>query len=84
MVDGQCGIDSAVRRTGGRPFLFFHGAKDALVGLEHSEKMTQKLREVGVSAELVVMDGEGHGWGGDKLAKTLDQTARFFQEKLKK
>ena len=66
------------------PFLFFHGTKDALVGLEHSEKMTKKLREVGVSAELVVMDGEGHGWGGDKLAKTLDQAARFFQEKLKK
>jgi acetyl esterase/lipase len=66
------------------PFLFFHGTKDTLVGLDHSEKMTKKLREVGVSADLVIMEGDGHGWGGEKLTKTLDQTARFFQEKLKK
>jgi acetyl esterase/lipase len=66
------------------PFLFFHGAKDTLVGVENSEKMVNKLREVGVAAELVTVADEGHGWGGEKLAKTLDQTARFFQEKLKK
>ncbi len=46
--------------------------------------MSKKLREVGVSANLVVMEGEGHGWGGEKLTKTLEQTATFFQEKLKK
>jgi acetyl esterase/lipase len=66
------------------PFLFFHGTKDPLVGIENSEKMVKKLDEVGVSARLVTMTGDGHGWGGEKLAKSLDETARFFTEKLKK
>lgn len=66
------------------PFLFFHGTKDPLVGLDQPEKMMAKLKEVGVSAELVVMEGEGHGWGGEKLTKTMNQTVRFFEEKLRK
>jgi acetyl esterase/lipase len=65
------------------PFLFFHGTKDPLVGIEHSQKMTKRLRELGVSAELVTMEGDGHGWGGEKLTKTLDQTVKFFKDKLK-
>jgi acetyl esterase/lipase len=66
------------------PFLFFHGTKDTLVGIENSEKMVNKLHDVGISARLVAMPDEGHGWGGEKLGITLDQTARFFAEKLKK
>jgi acetyl esterase/lipase len=66
------------------PFLFFHGSKDVLVGIEHSEKMSKKLTDLGVSAELVTMQGDGHGWGGDKLTKTIDQTTRFFKDKLQK
>ena len=30
------------------------------------------------------MEGDGHGWGGEKLVRTLNQTVRFFEEKLKK
>ncbi len=66
------------------PFLFFHGTKDPLVGLEQSEKMMTALKKHGVSAELVTMTGGGHGWGGEKLTKTLNQTVRFFEEKLRK
>jgi acetyl esterase/lipase len=66
------------------PFLFFHGTKDTLVGIENSEKMVKKLAEVGVSARLVTMTGDGHGWAGEKLTKTLDETVGFFEEKLKK
>ncbi len=66
------------------PFLFFHGTKDTLVGIENSEKMVKKLQEVGVSARLVSVQDEGHGWGGDKMAKSLDETVRFLDEKLKK
>ena len=66
------------------PFLFFHGTEDKLVGIENSEKMTKKLKEVGVSAELITMRGDGHGWGGEKMTKTLDQSLRFFKDKLSK
>lgn len=65
------------------PFLFFHGNKDQLVGLHHSEKMTKALNKLNVPAELVVMEGEAHGWGGQKLLQTIDQSIQFFQEKLK-
>lgn len=66
------------------PFLFFHGTKDLLVGIEHSQKMEKSLKGLGVSAELVTMEGEAHGWSGEKLTKTLNQTVRFFEEKLRK
>jgi len=66
------------------PFLFFHGTKDTLVGIENSQKLAKKLQGVGVAAELVTMEGDGHGWGGEKMTRTLNRTAQFFEEKLKK
>jgi len=66
------------------PFLFFHGDKDKLVQIEHSQKMAKKLQEAGVYAKLVTMEGEAHGWRGEKLTRTLEQTMKFFEEKLKK
>ncbi len=71
-------------KKGAPPFLFFHGTKDFLVGIEHSEKMVKRLKEVGASAELVTMVNDGHGWGGEKLNKTLDQSVQFFKARLKK
>lgn len=65
------------------PFLFFHGDKDTLVGLHHSKDMAEKLRAAGVPATLRTLADEGHGWGGPRLAETLGQTIRFFDEKLK-
>ncbi len=66
------------------PFLFFHGGKDTLVGIEHSQKMTKRLLAVGASAELVTLPDDGHGWGGDKLTKTIAQSMSFFKDKLQK
>jgi acetyl esterase/lipase len=66
------------------PFLFIHGDKDTLVDIHHSKVMDAKLREMSVSSKLVVMEGHGHGWAGEALFKSLDQTNKFFEEKLKK
>jgi acetyl esterase/lipase len=66
------------------PFLFFHGTKDPLVNVQESENMVKKLQEVGVSARLVRLEGEGHGWAGEKLQQTLDQAIAFLKDKLKK
>ncbi len=66
------------------PFLFFHGDRDPLVGIHHSQKLVKKLKDLGVSARLVTMQGEGHGWVGVKLLTTVAQTLEFLKEKLKK
>src|SRR6266851_8243930 len=66
------------------PFLFFHGSEDKLVGIRHSQLLADKLKDVGVKAEVVVMKGEDHGWQGEKLRQSIDQMFRFFDEQLKK
>jgi acetyl esterase/lipase len=65
------------------PFLFFHGTKDTLVGLRHSNELAAKLKKAGVAAEVVEVKGEGHGWKGKKLTQTLDQSVAFFDKTLK-
>lgn len=66
------------------PFLFFHGTKDPLVNIRQSERMVQRLQEVGVPARLVRLEGAGHGWGGEQLHRTLEQTVAFFREHLRR
>jgi acetyl esterase/lipase len=71
-------------RKDAAPHLFFHGTEDKLVGVRQSKVMAEKLKDVGVSAKVVELEGEGHGWGGDKLKDTFEQTQKFFEEQLKK
>jgi acetyl esterase/lipase len=66
------------------PFLFFHGDKDKLVGLEQSKILAEKLGKAGASAKVVVVEGEGHGWAGEKLKENIEQLVGFLNENLKK
>lgn len=66
------------------PFLIFHGTKDLVVPIEQSRQLAAKLKEVGVSAKLVEVPGEGHGWNGPAGVETTEETIKFLDEKLKK
>lgn len=70
-------------RAGAPPFLLFHGDMDTVVDLRHAREMTDRLHQAGNEARLVILEGEGHGWSGDKLLNTLRQMMDFFDEHLK-
>jgi len=56
------------------PFMFVHGTEDAVVPYQQSVTMTEALNEVGVTAELVGVEGGGHGampWEADVRPKVL-------------
>lgn len=64
------------------PMLIFHGTKDNIVPYIHATKLRDALQKVGGDVKLVTMEGDGHGWGGDKLHRTVDETMAFFKKHL--
>lgn len=71
-------------RKNAPPFLLIHGTEDKVVPFQQSQDLAEKLQKVGVSARVIPVTGEGHGWRGKKLLETLVSTVDFFNEKLKK
>lgn len=65
------------------PILTFHGTKDTTVPFIHATRLHAALDKINSPGKLVTMEGEGHGWAGDKLEKTLKQSIEFFDENLK-
>ena len=63
------------------PTLIFHGDADKLVPIQQAEIIVEKLKAVGVDAQLVVRKGAVHGWStmGDDLKAFAD----WFDEHLK-
>jgi len=64
------------------PTLIIHGDRDFLVPIQQAESMVAKLKEVGVPAELVVRQGQGHGW--KDLPNDLTLFADWYDKHLKK
>jgi acetyl esterase/lipase len=66
------------------PTLCIHGTKDNYVAHEQSVWLIEKLKAADVEAELLTLEGAGHGFK-DKDAETADKTMfAFFEKHLKK
>jgi acetyl esterase/lipase len=64
------------------PTLIFHGDADKLVPIQQAEIMIDRLKKVGVPAELIVKKGAGHGWGG--MNKDVVTITNWFDKYLTK
>ncbi|QOJ17957.1 MAG: alpha/beta hydrolase [Phycisphaeraceae bacterium] len=61
------------------PVLIVHGSQDNLVPLSQSEIFEKALHEAGVKAELIVVEGAGHGF---RDADSTIRCAEFFDRHL--
>ena len=62
------------------PLLVFHGSDDPVVPLAQSEALVDAIEAGGGSVELVVYDGEGHGFRDpDHVADEHERTEAFLE-----
>lgn len=66
------------------PTLCIHGTKDNYVAFEQAQWIVEKLKAAGVEAELLTMEGAGHGFKGDDAARADAAMLAFFDRHLKK
>jgi acetyl esterase/lipase len=65
------------------PVLTFQGTKDPLVPHTQATRLADALTAKGVPGRVELLIGAGHGWGGDDLKRTLQETFDFFDHHLK-
>jgi acetyl esterase/lipase len=66
------------------PTLCIHGTEDKYVAFEQAEWIVEKLKAANVEAELLKLEGAGHGFKG-KDAETAEKAMiAFFNKHLKK
>jgi acetyl esterase/lipase len=64
------------------PTLIIHGDEDFLVPIQQAESIVARLTEAGVTAELVVKPGAGHGW--PDLGQDMSTIADWFDKHLQR
>lgn len=68
---------------GDAPMLMFFGTKDVLVPFDQAFQLTSALEKANVVGRVEILLGEGHGWGGAKMERTLDASIAFLHEHLR-
>jgi acetyl esterase/lipase/sugar lactone lactonase YvrE len=68
---------------GTAPTLCIHGTDDKYVAHEQAVWLVDKLRASGVEAELLSLQGAGHGFKGDDARKADEALFAFFDRHLK-
>ena len=66
------------------PFLIFHGTKDELVPVDQARRFAARLKEAGVSVDLVIEEGEGHGFSKEAILRAIPTMHEFLKRELAK
>ena len=64
------------------PTLLVVGDKDELVPMSHSQNIQEAFEKAGVESELVVLEGAGHGFGGQHAQRAADDLVGWFEKHL--
>jgi acetyl esterase/lipase len=67
---------------GDAPMLLLQGTKDPLVPHSHAIVMGEAMTKAGVPGRVELLIGAGHGWGGDDLVRSWEESLRFFKNHL--
>ena len=65
------------------PTLILHGTEDKYVAYEQGVWMRDRLQASGVEAELLTLEGAGHGFKGADAEKAEQALIGFFEKRLK-
>jgi len=68
---------------GDAPMLLIQGTKDVLVPWTQATYMADALTKAGVYGRVDLILGAGHGWGGEEMKRTADETVAFVDQFLK-
>ena len=66
------------------PTLCIHGTEDKYVGHEQAVWLVDKLKAAAVEADLLTLEGAGHGFKGADAEKADKALFEYFDKKLKK
>jgi len=64
------------------PTIILHGSNDQVVDVSQSKLLKNKLEKAGVPNELVVYNGERHGWYGRTLTNSFDRIEAFLKKHI--
>jgi dipeptidyl aminopeptidase/acylaminoacyl peptidase len=63
------------------PILTIHGDKDSIVPYSHGVRLHEELDKVGVSNQLITIEGGGHGgFRSDQMENIYQRIRQFLSE----
>ena len=63
--------------------LTFHGTKDPLVPFDQANRLANAMTRIGLEGRTELIADAGHGWYGQEMKRTMEQSFEFFETHLR-